>query len=513
MMLKGSFPSGASPYVGGGIQAAYLEEDSPDIHFEDTIRSGGFMNNQDLVKILAEEAKERVFELEEFGTDFIKKDGDYTLVRPGPASCRRMFRSKGSYEGGFIEGLVNKLKSMGIEILENTIAVKFFKNKQMKGVLALDISEEKFLVVESKAVILATGGAGNLFPLTTNPSDLTGDGYVMAHEVGAELVDMEFIQFRPCCMIYPPELEGVAIPFDGLKDMGGRFYNEKCERFMKKYFPEKAERVSRSDISICAHKEIKEGRETEHNGVYSDLSGVDSDTWKDLSGFRKKCESVGIDPTWQSLEWAAGAHHFMGGIVINEKCETGIPGLFAAGEVTGGVHGSNRIAGNALTDMLVFGRRAGKSATEYCKGKGFEEIDKESIEREIKSINSSIGNGKTAEEIIKRTQKIMRDSAGVLRENDRLEEAKKKLIELESESKEMKAKDFSSIKRVIEARNLIKLGKIVVKSAFTREESRGSHYREDYPESRKEWLKNIFIKNGNIETRPVEFKFVEPKGN
>jgi fumarate reductase (CoM/CoB) subunit A len=521
IVCKGGFPSGCTPLAMGAMQAAFDSRDSPNIHLKDTIIGGRYINDQLLVKRMVAGALKAAKDLEDFGTTFEKQDGNYKLLSFGGYSYPRAILACEPYAGGFIKGLVKKVRELGIEVVEKTMITRLLiEDHRVVGATGLSIENGDFIVFKAKSTILATGGAGHLYPFTTNPPDITGDGYALAYRVGAELMDMEFIQFR-ACIIYPPALKGKPPPADGLVELGGRFYNGRGERYMKKYDPIRIERVTRDLMAIYAYKEIKEGRGTPHGGVYNDLSGVPENELKRFQSFLKACYDAGIDPTWQPIEWAPGVHHFMGGVRINENAQTTIRGLFACGEVTAGIHGANRIAGNALTDALVFGEIAGRSAAKEALSLTSPKIPESQVEAERKRIFSFYKKeeGENYEVIRAKVQKIMNDYVGVIRRGDELRKAINMLEELYKIVPNMYIageKTYKKLCELLETINLIDVGRMVAKAALMRTESRGAHYREDFPnENNKEWLKNIIIRlrNGEmiLETKKVNLIYISPE--
>ena len=519
VVCKGGFPSGCTQHAMGAIQAAYDPGDSTDNHLKDTVIGGCFLNDQNLVKTMVDQSVRAVQDLEKFGTLFQKQDGKYKLITFGGYSYPRAVVSYEPYAGGFIKGLINEVRKLEIEVMERIMITRLLTNNgAVVGAMGLNVKTGDLVTFKAKSTILATGGAGHLYSLTTNPEDVTGDGYFMAYMAGAELMDMEFIQSR-ACIIHPPTLRGMPTPADGLVSIGGRFYNGLGERYMKKYDPVKIEKVTRDLIAIFAYKEIKEGRGTPHGGIYNDLSGVSEDELKRFHSFLARCKNAGIDPSWQPIEWAPGVHHFMGGVRINEKAETTVPGLFACGEVTAGVHGANRVAANALTDTQVFGAIAGRSAAEKALVKTSPKICMKDVESERERIFRIYEReeGEDAKAIRALVQGIMSNYVGVIRREDELRKA---LNELERLSKRAQRiyipdeKNYEELGKTIETLNLINVGKMVTKAALMRTESRGAHYREDFPQrDDKNWLKNITIRfyNGEmlLKTRPVNLVYVK----
>jgi fumarate reductase (CoM/CoB) subunit A len=496
LLSKMGIPSGSSSIAMGLALAAYAPEDSPEAHFKDTIAGGKLLSNRRLARILTNEARERILELGKFGTEIVTENGRIRTLPYGGSTHPRAIVTVDPYAGGFIRGLTKEAQRVGVNFLDRVMVVSLLKNAQsVLGVLALNLRTGQPQVFKAKATVLATGGGSQVFPLTTNTAESTGDGYALAYEAGADLQDMEFIQFR-ATIVHPPKLRGQPPPGDGLGALGGRFYNTHGERYMKRYDP-KAEVVTRDMIAIRSYREIKEGRGTVHGGVYSDLSGVPTKELERYQSFMKLCEAEGIDPRWQPLEWAPGAHFFMGGVRINERCETSVPGLYAAGEVSGGIHGANRLGGNSLTETLVFGARAGRSAAEHAKTISKLDLEGDQIEDQKSRIAQLVRrkDSKDWKGLRKEIQDIMWGCAGVVRNGDELTRGTKALQRIQStDSPNVSALDNSEIMEALETQFLAQVAEMVVRSALERTESRGAHLREDHPQTDEGWIKNVCLR-------------------
>jgi fumarate reductase (CoM/CoB) subunit A len=500
IVSKGGFPSGCTPRAMGAMQVLYLPEDSYDHYLRDTVVGGHYMNDQELVKKVIDHSQEAAQDLERFGTSFIRENGKYKLCSFGGYTFPRAIVASEPYVGGFVKGLVSRVRELDIEVIDKTMITRLLNcSGAVVGAIGFDLETGVFQVFKAKSTILATGGAGSLYSLTTNPADVTGDGYVLAYDVSAELTDMEFIQNRPC-IVHPATLRGTPPPADGLAAVGGRFYNARGERYMKKYDAVKVEQVTRDRVAICTYKEIREGRGTGNNGVYNDLSGVPRSELNRFESFLNGCREVSIDPSWQPIEWAPGVHYFMGGIKINESAETTVRGLFACGEVTAGVHGSNRIAGNSLTDVLVFGSIAGKSAAKLALACSSPPISQDEVHSEMRRILHFYKRerGVDFRNVRTRLQNIMDDYVGVVRMESGLNTAVDELEKLDKQSQRLFIsghKDYRELAKLVETLNLIKVGEMVTRASLERTESRGAHYREDFPkEDNERWLKNIVIR-------------------
>jgi len=507
IVSKGGFPSGCTAVAMGGMLAAFDREDSRDRHFDDTLRGGNHLNNRKLVRLLVDHAVERTRDLERYGTEFEKRGEKYRLFPYTGSSVPRGVVALEPYRGGYIKGLVNEVRRLGITILEHVMITDLLKERDtIIGAAGLELETDTLLIIGAKAVVLAAGGGGNLYHLTTNPAGITGDGYALAYRAGAQLQDMEFIQGR-VCMISPETMRGIPPPGDGLVTLGGRFYNGLCERYMRKYHPEKLELVTRAQMAICAQREIQAGRCGPHGGVFGDLSGVPKEELSKFKGFMEACAAEKFDPTWQPYEWAPGAHHFMGGVVINEWCETGVPGLYAAGEVAAGIHGANRLAGNALTETQVFGAFAGRHAAEAARldspravPRGQADVIRDRILKVLKG-----DGGADPLELKNELTEVMSRYVGVIRDEDGLRKAAKMLDRINEEKIGnlcMRGeRSFEMLAQLLEVENLLMVGCLVTKAAMLRRETRGAHNREDYPELDEAWARNIVLQWDKGKTR------------
>ncbi len=500
VVSKGDYPSGCVTAIAMGAMSTPLgREDSRERHYEDTLRGGYYLNNPRLVRLLVENAFDRAKDIERYGTDFEKKGAEYEMFLYTGNSVPRAVQSGDQYRGGFFRGLVREADRLGIKVLSRVMVTDLLRN----GAAALRLDTKELLMIRAKAMVLATGGAGSLYSLTTNPPGITGDGYALAFNAGAKLMDMEFVQTR-AAMISPEPMRGTPPPGDGLVTVGGRFYNRLLERYMRRYHPEKAENVTRSEISLCTQKEIMEGRGSPRGGVYGDLSGVSNEDLGKFKAFMKSCAECGYDPAWQPYEWAPGAHYFIGGVVIDEECRTAVPGLYAAGEVQGGVMGANRLGGNALTETQVFGAIAGAAAAGYAKTSKSPAVDKDETERVKRRIETLLGrrNGIDYREVKKTLTELMSRYAGVLRSGEGLETAIEAMeeIRLNKIDRICIVQDPSpdDLAGIFETENILTIGRIILRAALLRTESRGAHNRADYPQTGGDWVKNIiFDKKGD----------------
>lgn len=339
-----------------------------------------------------------------------------------------------------------------------------------------------------------------MYPVTSNAMQKTGDGYALAYQVGADLLDMEQVQFHPTGMLYPESRRGVLIT-EAVRGEGGRLFNSKGERFMKKYDP-RGELATRDVVARAIYQEIIEGRGTKRGGVYLDVTHLPREVIEEkLETMLQQFLDIGIDIREEPMEVAPTAHHFMGGARINEHAETTIKNLYAAGEVAGGVHGANRLGGNALADTQVFGRRAGEAAAKNAllkKDEKYEDVIMEQATAEQDRIQSLFKDGEYYPfEIRKELQEVMWKNVAIIRNREglktaiaRIKELKEMLARVKVPSVDVYNKDLQD---ALEAEKLLEVALLTAESALIREESRGAHFREDYPETRDEWKKSIVL--------------------
>jgi len=510
VVSKGDYPAGCITAIAmGAITAAIDSKDSRNTHYEDTLRGGHYLNNPKLVRLLADLGPERALDVERYGTEFDKMDGKFDFFSyPGHALPRAIVAG-GRYKGGFFKGIVAEAARLGIGILEHVMVTDLLRQDgAVCGALALEIDTGSLLVLQAKSVIIATGGAGCLFSLTTNLPGITGDGCALAYEAGARLSDMEFFQMR-ACMIHPAPMRGTAPPADGGVTIGGRFYNGRCERYMKKYHPEEAERVTRAEVARCTQKEILEGRSSPHGGVYGDFSGVPREQLAKFKAFMQSCTAANFDPAWQPYEWAPGAHYFMGGIVINERCETGIPGLYAAGEAQSGTMGANRLPGNALTETQVFGAIAGAQAAERARSATAPVPAPQTIAGSVGKVAAlwCRDRGVDYREVRREVSEAMSRHAGVIRNEEGLRKALDVLDKIGQKKigclRVAENRSFRELTGLFETLNVFTVGRLILQAALLRTESRGAHNREDYPETSETWRKNILFQRSGEKTLVV----------
>lgn len=501
--------------------------DSPEKFAEDMVKEAEYINNQDLVKIHCNEAPERVRELVDWGARI-----DKLTHAPGHSYPRGIWIPGTE----FPKVLVKEIKKRdNIKVIDNFMVTDILLNDgQVVGACGLDINSGQFYVIKAKAVVLCTGGAMRIYPHTTAPEELTGDGLAMAYRAGAELIDMEFPMFLPYTLIKPDSLNGVDFSYLLSAYLETHALNRLGERYMKEWDPVRMEMSTRDVNSIAAMVQVLDGKGSPNNGTYLSLRHLPSNllefsaewfpsniaNWR-YGGFNMK--DFLPDLTRDALETAPASHFWNGGIKINEECETNIPGLFAAGEGTGSIMGANRVSGNALTMTQVWGHRAGKFAAEYVKEVGDIAIDREQVaaikERIFRPLTKD--SGVNAVETRLELQQLAWMKVGVVRERKGLEEALVKLEELAKDVEPnlaVRTKTRIHNREWIEAiqiRNIIQVMQLVAQSSLAREESRGALYRRDFPKTDNvNWLKNIIVQKDGEEAKltikDVELKYFKP---
>ncbi|MCE5213776.1 MAG: fumarate reductase subunit A [Methanobacterium sp.] len=505
-----SFKSGCTTLAEGGYNAAFGyvdEEDSTEAHFKDTLKGGAYLNDPELVRILVEEAPERLEELESFGAMFDRQESGMLNQRPFGGQTFRRTCFQGDRTGHeMMMALKEEVIKQGIETMEEVFITSLITNESdgsILGACGISLKTTDFLIFPAKSTIMASGGAGWMYPVTSNALQKTGDGYALSYRVGADLLDMEQVQFHPTGMLYPESRRGVLIT-EAVRGEGGRLFNSKGERFMDKY-DSRGELATRDVVARAIYREITKGRGTERGGVYLDVTHLPKELIEDkLETMLQQFLDVGIDIREEPMEVAPTAHHFMGGARINEQCETTVKNLFAAGEVTGGVHGANRLGGNALADTQVFGRRAGEAAARNVLEDKSElniQIIEEQAAAEHARIQSLFKDGKYYPfEIKKELQEVMWKNVAIIRHEKGLKMAITRIEELKEMLSDVKVPHIytynKDLQDVLEAEKLLEVALLTAESALIREESRGAHYREDYPERKDEWKKSIIIKKG-----------------
>lgn len=503
-----SFRSGCTGMAEGGYNAVFKtidKDDSIDAHIHDTLKGGSFLNDEELVKILVSESPKRLIDLENYGALFDRQESGEIDQRPFGGQTYRRTCYQGDRTGAeLLNALKEEIIRRDIECIEEVMITSLVTDDdQVIGATGLDLKDSSLIYFKAKSTILASGGAGQLYPVTSNTFQKNGDGFAIAYKAGAKLIDMEQVQFHPTGMVAPESKKGVLVT-EAVRAEGGKLLNKDGERFMSKYAPEKMELATRDVVARSIYQEIIEGRGSEHNGVYLDISHLDDDYIDEkLETMVLQFDNVGIDIKSEPIEVAPTAHHFMGGLKINADASTSLANLFGAGEVCGGVHGANRLGGNALADTQVFGKIAGESASKACEGTEIKTND-EQVQKEAERIESLIKKGSIKPYAFKENIKnLMWEKVAIIRDEETLNEALKEIQQMKEELPNLDVSDKKQyndqLVNALEVINMVEICTLVIKSAILRRESRGAHFRSDFPETNDEWKKSIVFNNNKIE--------------
>ena len=506
----------------GGIAAAMANVDAADgwqPHFRDTMRGGKFLNNWRMAQLHAQEAPERVRELEQWGALFDRTDSGAILQRAFGGHTYKRLCHVGDRTGlEMIRTLQDRGVQLGFDVyMECTVTRLLTDGGRIAGAFAYWRENGRFIVFKAKSIVIATGGIGKAWPVTSNSWEYTGDGMTLAYEAGAELMDMEFVQFHPTGMVWPPGVQGLLVT-EAVRGEGGILRNKLGERFMEKYDPKRLELSTRDVVARSIYTEVKEGRGTEHGGAYLDISHKPAEYVKKKlpSMYHQFKELADVDITKGPMEVGPTCHYMMGGIRVDaETAQSTVNGLFAAGEAAAGLHGSNRLGGNSLSDLLVFGRRAGLAAAEHAKkvsSPGLAIAQIEEAERELLVPFSNTGS-ESPYAIHRDLQKIMQSLVGIFRTEEDLKKAFAELEDLKARA----AKASVEGSRLFnpgwhlarELKSMLTISEAVALSALARTESRGAHSRIDFPNYDPVWEKkhNIIVREGSEMKRhesPVE---------
>jgi len=522
----------------GGMAAALANVDERDhwkIHFRDTMRGGKFLNVWRMAELHAKIAPERVRLLEEWGAVFDRtKKGLINqrnfgghryprLAHVGDRTGLEMIRTLQDH--GIHQGIQTYMECTALELLKN-------ENDEVCGLVCMWRETGKFIIFKAKSIVFATGGGGKAWEITSNSWEYTGDGYALAYKAGAELMDLEFTQFHPTGMVWPLSVKGILVT-ESVRGEGGILLNSEGTRFMFDYIPERfrsetadtkeeaskwlsgdlnarrpPELLTRDVVARAIYEEVKAGRGSKHGGVYLNIASQRSaeDIKRKLPSMYHQFKILAeLDITKEPMEVGPTCHYFMGGIRVDaDTTMSSIPGLFACGECAAGMHGANRLGGNSLSDLLVFGYLAGKHATEYAKKIAVHsEFDADQVTKIIRSA-TDILNRETGENpylLHEKLENNMQKYVGIIRTKDDLESGIDQLEKINKAYKNVRAKGASQFNpgwhEALGLGNLLITSEAVARAALLREESRGAHTRADFPEEQKNWLNyNIIIKKG-----------------
>ena len=503
-----SFRSGCTGMAEGGYNAVFKtvdKDDSIEAHKYDTLKGGSYLNDEKLVEILVNESPKRLIDLENYGALFDRQESGQIDQRPfGGQSFRRTCYQGDRTGAELLNALKEEIIKRDIECIEEVMITSLVCDEtQVVGATGLNLKDSSLIYFQAKATILASGGAGQLYPVTSNTFQKNGDGFAIAYKAGANLIDMEQIQFHPTGMVTPESKKGVLVT-EAVRAEGGKLLNKDGERFMSKYSPEKMELATRDVVARSIYQEIIEGRGTENGGVYLDISHLPDDVIDEkLETMVLQFENVGVDIKNGPIEVAPTAHHFMGGLKINTDASTSLENLFGAGEVCGGVHGANRLGGNALADTQVFGKIAGENASKIAKETELK-TNEEMVQKEASRIEGLIKEGSIKpQEFKNRIKNLMWEKVAIVRDEKTLNEALAELIEMQKELDDLSVSDKkqynTELMTALEVINMVEICILTVKSAILRRESRGAHFRSDFPETKDEWKKSIVINKNKIE--------------
>ena len=504
-------------------------KDSWMVHAVDTLREGEFLADYERVEILCKNAPDTINELVKWGARFHREnDGRLTQRFFGAHTYRRTVFYEDWTGQEIVRVLMDQVNQRKIEIIDNIYVLKLEKSndskidgsaEKVKGALGIDIEKNEIVAFECKSLILAAGGYTRVYTISSSRiTENYGEGMFLAFEAGADLVDMEMVQFHPTGMVWPEKAAG-TLATEAIRGEGGILLNSKDERFMKNYYPERMELGPRDIVARAVYNEIIEGRGTEHGGVWLDITHLPKEKILDrLPTMYKQFKDLnGIDISKEKMEVGPTAHYSMGGVVVDIKCRTKIKGLLAVGEVISQIHGANRLGGNSLLDTQVFGKIAGWEAAKSAKETTAVIVGSEEKNHNIMDDKKGLANNddifvvKEPLSFRKEIQEVMKENAGIVREETRLQKGLERILEIREKFyskdnilKESKI-DSDNVVITFEVKASLVVCEATIKSALMRQESRGSHYRSDYPNLDDEkWKVNIYCRKGEREIQGAE---------
>jgi succinate dehydrogenase / fumarate reductase flavoprotein subunit len=552
IVCKSLFGKAHTVMAEGGAAAALGNVNSNDnwqVHFRDTMRGGKFLNHWRMAELHAKEAPDRVWELETYGAPFDRtKDGKISQRHCGGHEYPRLAPVGDRTGLEMIRTLQQKIVSLQQDdqrehgdpemllkvFAEVTVTALLKDGERVSGAVGYTREDGTFVVFEAPAVILATGGIGKSFKVTSNSWEYTGDGHALAMKAGATLLNMEFVQFHPTGMVWPPSVKGILVT-ESVRGDGGVLKNSEGKRFMFDYVPavfrkqyaetpEEAdgwyedpqnnrrppELLPRDEVARAINSEVKAGRGSPAGGVFLDIASrlpADAIRKKLPSMYHQFKELADVDITAQPMEVGPTCHYVMGGVEVDpDTAAAVVPGLFAAGEVAGGMHGSNRLGGNSLSDLLVFGRRAGAGAAAYVDALGaarpkVTDQDVDDAQREAEAPFTATG-GENPYTLHSELQQTMNDLVGIIRTADEVEQALKRLDDLKARARKVTVQGDKVFNPgwhlALDLPNMLIVSECIARSALIREESRGGHTRDDFPAMSPQW------RQVNLVCRPVD---------
>ncbi|MGB9176420.1 MAG: fumarate reductase (CoM/CoB) subunit TfrA [Methanoregula sp.] len=471
---------GCTTMAEGGFNAVMRDEDSCGIHFEDTMKGGAFLNDPELVHILVKEAPLRMGDLVKWGAIFDFTDSDEVAQRPFggqrfPRTCYAGDRT--GHE--MMTTLVERLAATNVTSLQEYTVIDLLKDGD-RVIGAMALSEKGDLVIlKADSTIMATGGGTRVYDVSTNSSSGTGDGFAIGYRAGAELIDMEMIQFHPTGAVFPYDARGRLVT-EAVRGEGGLLLNTRGDRFMKDYDPQRMELSTRDVVARAIATEIRQGRGTPNGGVYLDVTHLPREQIETrLPVMLEQFLKFGVDIRTTPMEVAPTAHHVMGGLRITPTCQTTLPGLFACGEVAGGVHGANRLGGNSLADTQVFGRRAGDAAGRAEKRRKL--VDEAQVKRQQERFDRFMEGTKDPSRVRQLLQHAMWEGANIFRNAEDLRRTLAAVNVLAD--KPVKALTPRNLAECCIVENMCLTASLICRCALLREESRGAHVRTDIRQS------------------------------
>ncbi len=527
----------------GGVAAAMGNVDDRDnwrVHFADTMRGGQYLNNPRMAELHAKEAPDRVRELEAWGALFDRtKDGRILQRNFGGHKYPRLAHVGDRTGLEMIRTLQDHGIHQGLDVhMECTIVTLLKDGDRVIGAFAYDRERGRFKVFHSKAVVLATGGIGRAFKVTSNSWEYSGDGHSLAYHAGATLKDMEFVQFHPTGMVWPPSVRGILVT-EGVRGEGGVLKNKDGKRFMFDDVPANyrkqtadnpeegwrytqgdknarrpPELLTRDHVARCIVREVREGRGSPHGGVYLDIAWIKEKLPNAPEHIKRKLPSMyhqfkqlgDIDITQEPMEVGPTTHYMMGGVDVNGDTQmSDVPGLFAAGECAAGLHGANRLGGNSLSDLLVFGKLAGDNAGRFAKEHGAGKVNPDQVNEAADwalSFFERHGNGEGPYQIQHELQDMMQTKVGIVRRGEEIEEALHHLQDLKQRAENVGVPGNREYNpgwhTAMDLRNMLTVSEAIARAAVERKESRGAHFRDDYPEKDETFgTFNLIIRKGS----------------
>jgi succinate dehydrogenase / fumarate reductase flavoprotein subunit len=490
----------------GGLAAAMANVDKADdwrTHFRDTMRGGKFLNNWRMAQLHAQEAPDRVRELEQWGAIFDRTDAGDILQRAFGGHTFKRLCHVGDRTGlEMIRTLQDRGVQLGFDVyMECTITRLLKDGDRVSGAFGYWRESGRFVTFNAKSIVIATGGIGKSWRVTSNSWECTGDGMALAYEAGAELLDMEFVQFHPTGMVWPPGVQGILVT-EAVRGEGGILRNKNGERFMEKYDPKRMELSTRDVVARSIYTEVREGRGTPHGGAFLDISHKPAEYVKRKlpSMYHQFKELADVDITKGPMEVGPTCHYVMGGIRVDaETAQSSVPGLFAAGEAAGGLHGANRLGGNSLSDLVVFGRRAGFAAAEHAKKTATPTLDEAQIADAERQVLAPFDrpDGESPYQIHHDLQETMQDLVGIFRTEEDLKKALVELEKLKARAARMRVEGSRlfnpgwHLSRDLQC--MLTVSEACTHAALARQESRGAHSRLDFPKTEDAWGKKNHV--------------------